>query len=78
MVSPLQGPTQGAFFYRRTKEVGMVVLIKGSMAFHWLSCDPLLWTELLPGKRRKSFFLLDSAIIVDMRATPCCFSVLFN
>ena len=73
MVSPLQGPTQGAFFYRRTKEVGMVVLIKGSMAFHWLSCDPLLWTELLPGKRRKSFFLLDSAIIVGHESYPLLF-----
>ena len=36
------------------------------VAFYWLSCDSVSLAELLPGKRRKFFFLLlDSAISIE-------------
>lgn len=39
--------------------------------FHWLSCDCLLLAELLPGKRRRSFFtLLDSTLTENIKAPP--------
>ena len=38
--------------------------VQSIVAFHWLSCGSLSLVELLPSKRRKSFFfLLDSAIV---------------
>ena len=37
--------------------------VYGTVTFHQVSCDSLSLAELLPGKKRKSFFfLLDAAI----------------
>ena len=51
-------------FHGREKEVGRAIINKKSTILPWLSCVSLSLTELLPGKKRKSFFfLLDSLIV---------------
>lgn len=50
---------RGELFYRGE-------LNKAAMSFHWLRYDNLSLAELLPGRKRKSFFflLLGSAIVM--------------
>ena len=60
-------------FYRGEEEVGRAIVNKelrgGVVAFHWLSCDSLSLAELLLGKK-KSFFLLGSAIHIGHESSP--------
>ena len=51
-------------FYGGKKEAGSAIVNKESMAFHWLSRDCLSLDELWPGEKRKSFFLLGSAVCI--------------
>ena len=65
-------------FYRGKEEVGRATVNQGSAGetgsskcsgSHWLSCDSLSLAELLPGKKRISFFwALQSS--QDVRAPP--------
>lgn len=43
---------------------------KQSLAFHWLSCDCVQLAELLLGKKRESFFLLDSDTVTGCESSP--------
>lgn len=69
-----------AFFIEGQKEVGMVVVIKELMAFHWLSCDPLLWLKFCQEKEGNLLFS-PVGLCYHCRTwelLPSCFSVLDN
>ena len=52
------------------KSIGGIENSKYS-AFHWLSSYSPSLAELLPGKKRETFFfLLGSAIIIGLESTP--------
>ena len=66
-------------FYRWETVVGKAIVNKESVVFHWLSCDCLSFSELLPGKNRDTFFfLLGSALIVGHETPTFCLPTLFN
>ena len=52
------------FFYRGKKKVEKPAANKDSMSFHWLKCDGFLMAELLPGKTRKSVFLISGSAFI--------------